>query len=159
MEDLRLDVKPNKLVRTQIIEFIAQRDGFHCFICKKNFAKGEDPTIDHWIPQSAGGTWKLENLRLAHSCCNSKKGSIIPNADGTITWPDRPPRSIRIKRPDQCNHCESGRILLVGEICELCGSGPQPATFPTAHKKKPKNCSHTGQDHCWHCVLGFVKRR
>lgn len=156
MEDVH--VKPSREVRQQIIDFLAERDGYFCFICKDLFKEDEFPTIDHWYPLSAGGTWHLDNLRLAHSCCNGRKGSIIPNADGTITWPTRERKHPKLPRPEHCGHCESGRLLLIGETCELCGSGPQPSLFPTAHKKKPKNCSHSGQDHCWHCVLGFVER-
>lgn len=159
VEDVDLELKPNRGVRTQIIEILKKQYGYFCFLCNGPFSKDEEPTIDHWYPQSAGGTWHISNLRLAHAYCNNKKGSIIPNADGTIDWPVREPKAKKVPRPEICNHCESGRILLIGETCEFCGSGPQPRMFPTANKKKVKNCTHSGIDHCWNCVLGFVERK
>src|SRR6478752_209792 len=68
----------------EIRKFLAERDGFFCFTGKHDFALDEEVTIEHWIPLSKGGTWALENLRLACKRCNAYKGDRMPNPDGTL---------------------------------------------------------------------------
>ena len=41
-------------------------------------------TLDHFVPHVAGGESTVENLRLAHSCCNADKGEAIPMPDGRL---------------------------------------------------------------------------
>lgn len=149
----------NRDIRNKIIETLRDRDGYSCKFpgCKKPFTKTNPPTIDHWIPWSVASDSSIDNLKLMHKDCNNKKGNVVPNSDGTLTFNKK--RSIKMPRPKICQECYSGRILTIGETCEVCGSGPQPQKFPTAYKKKPANCSHAGQDHCWWCFLGFIKRR
>lgn len=58
---------------------IAERDGWKCHLCglpvhPTGRGKGS-ATIDHVIPVSKGGSNALENLRLAHSSCNFKRGN------------------------------------------------------------------------------------
>lgn len=151
-------VKPNRAARTEIINFLAERDGYFCYICGIGFTKDDPETIEHFIPLARGGTWELKNLKLAHQLCNSKKGDTMPNEDGTVNFVKRKIRTPKLPKPEQCEHCMSGRLLLIGEKCNVCNSGPQPMQFPTAYKKKPKNCSHSGRDHCWMCVVGFTER-
>lgn len=158
--------------REDIIRILRKRDGSNCFLCKKPFSKDKtsplfEVTIDHWYPQSVafaeGWTYEQvndpENLRIAHKPCNSVKGDLVPNADGTL--PKRPvkERAIRLPRPEQCDTCANGRLLLLGEICPDCSSGPQPVSAPKATQKKPKECSHSGYDHCWMCFIGHVERK
>jgi 5-methylcytosine-specific restriction endonuclease McrA len=44
------------------------RDGDECWFCGKPM--GEDMTIEHLVPRSAGGGNKLANYALAHALCN-----------------------------------------------------------------------------------------
>jgi hypothetical protein len=156
--ELKEKPKPNKATRSQIVDALTVRDGYLCYICEKSFKTRKEVTIDHWWPLSAGGTWALDNLRLACQPCNSLKGDALPNADGSVNFVNKKVRSIRLPRPEFCEHCISGRILLMGEVCEICGSGPQPTTFPTAYKTKSKNCDHNTY-HCFKCIVGLVPRK
>jgi len=150
----------NKAIKREIVSVLTARDGYTCQFpgCTKPFTAEDPPTIDHWMPRSISGDERIENLKLMHFECNNLKGNIVPNADGTITI-TRIPKLPKAARPHLCEDCMSGRILLEGERCVSCGSGPQPVKFPTAYKRKPRNCSHAGKEHCWYCTLGFVERR
>lgn len=150
--------KPNKSTRKEIIEFVSRRDGYFCYICDKPFRSPKDVTIDHFWPLAHGGTWALDNLKLAHQPCNNLKGDALPNPDGTINFVNRKVKIPKLPRPEFCDHCISGRLLLIGEVCELCGSGPQPVMFPTSYKRKSTNCDHD-KYHCFACIIGLVKRK
>lgn len=147
--------------KQEAIDLIIKRDGKNCFICKGPFGKKEKITIDHWIPTSKGGTWKLSNLRIAHKHCNIWKGDRIPLSDGTI--PEKPPvrvkksKLVKRSRPTICNACHSGRALMSGQVCDRCHSGPQPIDFPTWYKRPTKDCDHR-IFHCFACILGFAER-
>jgi 5-methylcytosine-specific restriction endonuclease McrA len=58
---------------------IAERDGWRCHLChrsvpdRKYRAKPNDPTIDHLIPLSDGGSHTRVNVALAHNRCNSER--------------------------------------------------------------------------------------
>lgn len=160
------------MTREELVLAIERRDGLNCFLCKGPFSKDVnnplfEVTIDHWYPQSIGFAegWTYEevndlsNLRKAHRPCNAAKGDLIPNPDGTL--PERPSkdRTIRLPRPMSCDTCMNGRILLIGETCPDCNSGPQPKNSPRATQKRPKDCSHSGIDHCWMCFIGHVPRK
>ena len=64
---------------------LRERDGDLCWICGlplrfKQFGKVKhnhpmQASIDHVIPKSASGTYRLENLKLAHRYCNSHRQS------------------------------------------------------------------------------------
>jgi hypothetical protein len=154
------DVKdrPNKATRAEIISALTKRDGFICYICNKDFESKKEVTIEHFWPLSAGGTWAMSNLRLACQPCNNLKGDALPNPDGTVNFVNRRQKTVRLPRPDQCDHCETGRLLLIGEVCDVCGSGPQPVMFPTAYKTKSNNCDHDLY-HCFACIIGLKKRK
>lgn len=167
METLRLSA-------LEIVDALVQRDGRLCQHpdCGRpmNFTGPENGpeyrTIDHWFPQSFGlangwtlsEIWDPSNLKLMHKKCNAKKADLVPNADGTL-----PARETKVKapakteRPAICDTCMSGRILLIGEVCPDCGSGPQPAVAPKSMQMPPKDCDHS-TFHCWMCFLGFVPR-
>lgn len=151
----------NKKVKNEIIAELIKRDGFKCMFpgCTLPFTQEDPPTIDHWNPLSIFGDESLENLRLMHFKCNNKKGNSVPNPDGTLNIINRQPRSIRQKRPTLCNLCLSGRILIKGEVCPVCGSGPQPPVFHTAMKRIPALCPHVGEYWCRHCCIGIIPRR
>lgn len=159
------------MTRESLILAIEARDGSNCFLCKKPFSKDKhsewhEVTIDHWYPQSVGYAegWTYEqvndlsNLRKAHRPCNTQKSDVVPNPDGTL--PERPKkdRTIRVPRPVSCDTCMNGRILLLGELCPDCNSGPQPAAFPKVLQKRPKECDHS-KFHCWMCVIGHMPRK
>lgn len=58
---------------------IAERDGWKCHLCGDHVEDVEydyrpsDPTLDHLIPVSEGGTHTRDNVRLAHMICNSRR--------------------------------------------------------------------------------------
>lgn len=152
----------------EIHDFLRERDGDFCFTGQHDWRPQDIVTIEHWIPLSKGGTWAMENLRLACKRCNSDKGDRMPNPDGTLPphprdlLPLHQRRADKSGRVDVCGTCLSGRILLPGEQCPDCGSGPQPAATPRSTQKSPKDCSHGWEDpldHCWMCHLGHVERR
>lgn len=59
----------------EMILRIAQRDGFACSLCGEHMPDVGDIEVDHVIPVSKGGNSEPENLKLAHSRCNAKKGN------------------------------------------------------------------------------------
>jgi hypothetical protein len=150
----------NREAKERIIAALKERDGYRCMMpgCTRPFADDDRATIDHWYPYSIFKNESLDNLCLMHFSCNNRKGDTVPNPDGTIDIIRRT-RIPKQARPELCATCMSGRILLEDELCPDCGSGPQPRSFPTAYKRKPKNCSHEGREHCWACITGLVKRK
>lgn len=162
-----------RLSRETIIELLIDRDGLFCQFpgCSYEFTEedifsGQETatsvTIDHWVPLSLGGAWDISNLRLMEKRCNARKGSLMPREDGTL--PNRSSNKYRRrkeKRADRAAHCplcNSGRDLHIGDVCPLCGSGPQPTPAPRTMQREPKRCDHD-RYHCWMCYLGFVERK
>lgn len=153
------------LTRAERIEALVLRDGADCFLCRKPFKEELDITFDHWIPQSKGGTWDLDNLRLAHKRCNALKGDRIPNPDGTLPPHVSQKSTFRSKaqkrseRPDLCQDCNNGRSLGEFESCNLCGSSPMPHRWPHWAKLTPKECPHEDVWWCWACGSGVIDRK
>lgn len=58
-----------------LILALAHRDGFTCSLCGEPMPDVSDIEVDHVIPVSKGGSDDPENLKLAHSRCNAKKGN------------------------------------------------------------------------------------
>ncbi len=52
---------------------ILERDNSVCHICKKHVIR-KDVHFDHVIPIFRGGDHSYENIKVAHSICNLKKG-------------------------------------------------------------------------------------
>jgi 5-methylcytosine-specific restriction endonuclease McrA len=46
-----------------------------CCYCKHTF-RADSLTLEHVIPLSVGGGWKIENLKLACRTCNTNRGSL-----------------------------------------------------------------------------------
>jgi len=127
-------------------------------------------TIDHWFGQAwayANGwtyeqVWDLSNLKLMCKGHNAKKGSRVPNEDGTL--PERTRKTFRYRRqkranrPEVCDSCNSGRNLGPDEICAACGSGPMPHRWPRWAKVPSKECLHDGTFWCWACASGVIER-
>ena len=69
------------------IKEVAERDGWLCHLCEElidpdlycvsEYASQHpmEATIDHLVPRCEGGTRELENIRLAHRCCNMERGT------------------------------------------------------------------------------------
>lgn len=53
---------------------ILARDGYVCHLCGTDVAPG-DVNFDHVIPLSRGGAHSEENIKVAHSLCNRRKGA------------------------------------------------------------------------------------
>lgn len=148
------------LSKQETVNLIIERDGDNCCIC--HLPLEDDKTLDHWIPLSKEGTWDLENLKLAHRKCNTYKGNRMPNEDGTLPPLKRELKAQqkavrRSERPVICDECMSGRLLLPGEHCPICGSGAQPYMAPKALQVSPKECNHSTQN-CWMCWLQLIPR-
>lgn len=158
--------------RQDIRAALEERDGPDCFYCEVDLDL-ENRTIDHVVSQNEGKRrgWEmesihgLENLVLACRKCNSLKGDRTLLEDGSI--PPRPMsrkqrKIVKAERPEVCKTCMSGRMLQVGQICEMCGSGPQPLNTPTYYKQDPKVCGH-GANHpletCWVCHVANPELR
>lgn len=158
------------LSRQETIDLLRKRDGYVCMFPGCDEALSESGkhmvTVDHIYPQflakADGWTYAqindLSNLQLMGKTCNARKGHLLPDANGNY---DVKPVEIKIPKADRpaiCDTCYAGRILLPGEECYDCGSGPQPAVAPAALQRKPKECDHSTY-HCWMCFLDFVPRK
>jgi 5-methylcytosine-specific restriction endonuclease McrA len=55
-----------------VLNLIRQRDGDNCGICGLPVLLGQD-CLDHILPKCRGGTEAVENLRLAHITCNTRR--------------------------------------------------------------------------------------
>ena len=163
-----------KMQRDEILAVLRERDGDFCMYpgCGNkldyNATGKKEVTIDHWMPQSwcyeNGWTteevWDTSNLKLMEKECNAKKGSLLPNPDGTL-----PPREVTQRerradkgsRPEVCQACNSGRDLGPSEVCGTCGSGPMPEAFPQFAKVKSTECDHQ-LFWCWACSIGLIPR-
>jgi len=62
---------------------IYKRDDYTCQLCFRKIDRkakpgtDDEPTIDHIIPLSRGGTHAPENWQTAHRLCNSLKGDRL----------------------------------------------------------------------------------
>ena len=151
-----------KLRAGERIQFLIERDGKVCRLpsCKNPtaFSHNNPPTTDHWIPVSKGGEDIPSNWVLMHMRCNSLKADRLVMEDGTLEPIERTLKPAKVQKRPPCEECMEGRLLLQDEICPYCGSEPQPKVAPRWAQKTPKECSHSGSDHCWMCFLGFVNR-
>lgn len=151
-----------KMRAAEIVQALISRDGDKCQFpgCKDpyNFSNSNIRTIDHVIPRSKGGPDSMSNFALMHRVCNNIKSDREYLPDGTLEPLNRKPEKIKVEKRPPCDTCFEGRALLAGEVCEVCGSDPQPKNFPKYMQRTPKECDH--DDHfCWACNLGFVERK
>lgn len=65
----------SKKDRDRRIASMIKRDGQACWWCKRPLERAEI-TIEHVKPVSAGGTNRLQNLRLACGPCNHRRGGF-----------------------------------------------------------------------------------
>lgn len=55
---------------------VIERDGYVCGLCGGE-VEPSDVHIDHIVPRSRGGPDAIENLQVAHSRCNIRKGARV----------------------------------------------------------------------------------
>jgi hypothetical protein len=152
------------LTRQEIIDICSERDGYYCYMCKAEFseARGMELTLDHFHPLSKGGTWDIENMRLAHRRCNQDKADRVWLDNGELE-----PRVQRLgyqqrkQNKEQillkfCELCMDGRLLMPEEYCPECFRGA--VAWPQTMKRKPSECSHSGYDWCWLEACGLIIR-
>lgn len=156
--------------KARTIEELTERDGYRCMypidigkFCDRPFDTEEDGrhsvTIDHIYPQAKakadGWTfeqiWDLSNLQLMGKLCNAKKSDLLYLEDGTLESRGRT-KATKMPRPENCDLCMNGRLLLPDEICELCYSEAQPKSWPRSLQREPKQCDHSTY-HCWVCLV------
>lgn len=151
------------LSRQETIELLTERDGYVCMFpeCDRELTESGKHmvTVDHIYPQmlakADGWTYNqindLSNLQLMGKDCNARKGHLLPNEDGKFDVKPIETKIPKTERPALCETCFAGRILLPGEECYDCGSGPQPVKWPSSLQRRPKECDHSTY-HCFMCV-------
>lgn len=156
--------------RDLLVDALVQIHGDVCSLCPQPFVDEQDHkfsrTIDHYHSQDYckrnGFTFEethgIQNLTLMHKVCNSNKSNREWLDDGTLA-PRGRVRAPKSPRPELCETCMSGRLLLLGEQCGVCGSGPQPATAPKMYQLSTKDCDHSGPNFCGYCFIGLVPRK
>jgi len=147
--------------RAEIIVFLADRDGADCYLCLKPFTASNKQTIDHVHPLSKGGTWDIENLKLAHKKCNIEKGDrlfidgVLEPKPKKVGYRERKANKAEIMK-QFCELCYDGRLLLPEEECPEC---ERIATaWPWTTKMEPSKCPHEGVWWCWACSIGIYDR-
>lgn len=55
---------------------ILERDGWHCYLCDCAVSP-ENLTFDHVVPLRKGGCHAMDNIKVAHRSCNSRKGQRL----------------------------------------------------------------------------------
>lgn len=63
--------------RDLVIAMLIERDGNHCYLCRKDFPANRQPCVEHIIPLSRGGENVPANVALACFGCNAEKASHI----------------------------------------------------------------------------------
>ena len=175
---MALIIVEDKLVvdKATTIAELTERDGFRCMypidinkFCDRPFDLEEDGrhsvTIDHIYPQARakadGWTfeqiWDLSNLQLMGKICNAKKSDLLYKEDGTLESRGRI-KATKLPRPELCEVCQNGRLLIMEEVCPYCYSEAQPKSFPKYLQREPKDCDHSTY-HCWGCVTGLTADR
>lgn len=147
--------------RQDIVDVLVDRDGLFCYLCPEPYTIEHRPTIDHVKPLSKGGSWELNNLRLAHRKCNQEKGDR-EFIDGVLEPKNRRIGYRERKRSKQqvldafCELCYSGRLLLPDEICPECDR--EAVANPWSLKREPPDCDHS-RFWCWACSIGIYERK
>lgn len=66
-------------------EVLLARDGELCHLCGR-WMCWRETSFDHVLPLSKGGEHTLENVKLAHRDCNSKKGDRLLSELNLSEW-------------------------------------------------------------------------
>lgn len=143
------------------IQFLVDRDGDYCTFpgCTRPFTNKDYRTTDHIIPTSKGGLDEPSNWTLMHRTCNIEKADRLWIADGVLEPKPHKEIKVKVKKKEPCRKCNEGRLLKKDQTCEVCGSEPQPKSYPRYAQKTPKDCSHAGEDFCWACLLDHIPRK
>lgn len=149
--------------RIDVIKYLIDRDGDHCYLCNKPFEQehGEDwsdYTIDHVIAKSRGGLDHVSNYRLAHFPCNQEKDDRHFLEDGTLEPKRKSNRQPKSARPTVCSTCLNGRMLSRGAFCPSCGHEAGPQKWPWHAKRSAFECDHGSSMWCWMCGSGVIER-
>lgn len=149
--------------RVDVIKFLIDRDGDHCYLCDKEFEREHeedwsDYTIDHVIAKSRGGLDHVSNYKLAHFPCNQEKDDRHFLEDGTLEPKRKIRRVNKTERPDYCTTCLDGRRLSKDAYCHSCGHEAGPPLWPWFAKRSAMECSHDHETWCWLCGSGVVSR-
>ncbi len=79
---------------------LIKKYGYQCFWCECDLTP-EILTIDHYIPLHRGGNNEIQNLRLACTDCNTRRGDAMPEETLRVIYESRqrkPRQKIRIPR-------------------------------------------------------------
>lgn len=69
---------PQTARKAEIKLQLAERHGFQCAYCAREFVDLNEATLDHVIPNRVVGHWQTWNLLLACEPCNSLKADGVP---------------------------------------------------------------------------------
>lgn len=133
--------------RRRLVELCVERDGPGCFYCKVDLMDDE-VTLDHYIPLAAGGTWDVENLRIACQPCNNRKSCLVPDGKRHPVPAPRPKKKSRAEKAIvkqmkvACSACMNGRRLDQQMICGQCGRLPLPPHRNHLFRSDMGKCDH-----------------
>lgn len=65
--------KKSAFVEVVSLEWLLQRQNYYCGICEGTIF--DNPSIDHVLPLSKGGTHEYDNVQAVHLKCNIRKGA------------------------------------------------------------------------------------
>lgn len=97
--------KPKRVVLTK--KNVLLRDDYTCGYCLK---KGVRMTVDHVIPQAAGGRSTWENLVAACEPCNGRKRDRTPAQAGMPAAPEAARATVRAVRHHQARDAASALV-------------------------------------------------
>jgi hypothetical protein len=144
--------------RVDVVKFLIERDGDHCYLCPKPFERDaeddySDYTIDHVIPRARGGLDHVDNYKLAHFPCNQEKDDRMFLPDGTLEPKrnSRAPKVPKAEREQVCDRCMNGRMLQQGAFCDVCGHESGPQKWPWWARRAANECGHDEKSWCWMC--------
>lgn len=147
--------------RFDLVRYLADRDGFECYLCPEPFSEERRPTIDHYLPLAKGGTWIVSNLKLAHRKCNQDKADrmfvdgILETKVRRVGYRERKANKQTIL-DEFCELCQNGRLLAEDERCPECYR--EMANWSWMYKMQPNDCPHSGKFWCWLDAAGIVSR-
>lgn len=73
--------------RRKKLKRVLERDGRVCWLCGNRIDKKAPAgspgalSVDHVVPLNRGGSNAVENLRVAHRSCNTRRGCPVPEAE------------------------------------------------------------------------------